>query len=258
MLAGVLALGTLLAGCGQRTDGGTAAGAGGDRDELSGQVTVLAAASLTESFTELAKRFEAEHPGVRVRTSFGASSALVQQVAQGAPADVIATADTTTMDTIANKDLTAGTPRVFVRNELQIAVPRGNPGHVRDLADFATPDLALGVCAEQVPCGRAARKAFDEGGVDARPDTYGQDVKAVLTKVQHGELDAGIVYASDVHAAGDSVEGIAFPEAKAALNDYPIAALKDAPNAKAAKAYAAYVGSDAAADVLTEAGFRTP
>ena len=134
---------------------------------------------------------------------------------------------------------------VFVRNRLEIAVPAGNPGGVTGLADFANPDLTIALCAEEVPCGAAAIKAFAAAGITPAPDTLEQDVKATLTKVELGEVDAALVYRTDVIVAGDAVEGIEFPEAGEAINDYPIVALKDSANIDAARAFVAYVLSEA-------------
>jgi molybdate transport system substrate-binding protein len=145
-----------------------------------------------------------------------------------------------------------------VRNKLMIAVPKGNSGGITGLADFADDAKTIALCAEEVPCGGAARKALDAAGVTARPDTLEQDVKAVLTKVSLGEVDAALVYQTDVRAAGDEVEGIAFPEADKAINDYPIAVLGDAPNAEGGQAFVDLVLSAEGAEVLSRAGFEKP
>jgi len=218
---------------------------------------VLAAASLTETFTQLGAEFEAENPGVTVIFSFGASSALAQQVVSGAPGDLFASASPTTMATVTDAGLARGEPVVFVRNRLQIAVPTGNPGGVTGLADFADADLTIALCAEEAPCGAAAAKAFTAAGITPAPDTLEQDVKATLTKVELGEVDAALVYRTDVRAAADTVEGINFPESGDAINDYPIVLLADAPNAEAAQAFLDYVLSEVGLQVLADAGFET-
>jgi molybdate transport system substrate-binding protein len=244
-----IALALSLAGC------GAADPAAGDQGgEVSGDITVFAAASLTESFEELGKRFEAAHSGTKVTFNFGGSSTLAKQINDGAPVDVFASAAPKNMAEVTNAD----DPTTFVRNKLMIAVPAGNPGGVEGLADFADDAKKIALCAEEVPCGAAARKALDAAGVTAKPDTLERDVKAVLTKVSLGEVDAALVYQTDVKAAGDEVEGIAFPEADKAINDYPIAVLKDAPNAGAAKAFVDFVLSADGAAVLTKAGFEKP
>ncbi|SNY78005.1 molybdate transport system substrate-binding protein [Nocardia amikacinitolerans] len=226
--------------------------------QISGTVTVFAAASLTETFTELGKRFEAAHPGVKVVYSFGASSALAEQINQGAPADVFASAAPKNMQQVRDKGEVTVEPVTFVRNRLEIAVPKGNPGKITGLADFGKTEPKLALCAEQVPCGAAAKTVFEAAGITPQPDTREQDVKAVLTKVTLGEVDAALVYRTDVKAAGDKVEGIDFPESTKAVNDYPVAPLAHAPNAAAAAAFVEFVTSDQAEQVFDSAGFDTP
>ncbi|KOV82960.1 molybdate ABC transporter substrate-binding protein [Nocardia sp. NRRL S-836] len=242
----VAAVALAVAGCGagEPTGGG-----------ITGDVTVFAAASLTESFTKLGAEFEAAHPGTKVRFNFGGSSALAQQLGNGAPADVFASAAPANMKQVTDTGTIADAPRTFARNRLQIVVPRGNPGKISGLADFARQDEKIALCAEQVPCGAAAKKVFEIAKVTPRPDTLEQDVKAVLTKVSLGEVDGALVYRTDVQAAGDKVEGITFAEADKAVNDYPIAPLAKAPNAAAAKAFVEFVLSEKGRSVLTAAGF---
>jgi molybdate transport system substrate-binding protein len=224
----------------------------------SGEVVVFAASSLTEAFGRIGRGFEAAHPGVSVTFSFGGSSTLGPQVSAGAPADVFAAADRPTMGRVVAAGATAAGPVLFARNRLQIAVPADNPGDVQDLADFGRSALALAVCAPQVPCGAAARRAFRAAGVTARPDTLDQDVKAVLTRVRLGEVDAGLVYRTDVRAARPAVRGLDFAESQHAVNAYPIAVLEQAPNAAAAEAFVRYVRSPAGREVLADAGFDLP
>jgi molybdate transport system substrate-binding protein len=238
-----------LAGCGSG-----AGSAATDSSAVGGEITVFAAASLTESFTQLGKDFEAARPGATVTFNFAGSSALAQQINQGAPADVFASAAPTNMKQVA----VTGSPVTFATNTLEIAVPAGNPGKVSGLADFAEPDLKIALCAEQVPCGAAAEKVFEAAGITPAPDTLEQDVKAALSKVSLGEVDAALVYRTDVQAAGDDVAGIEFPEADKAVNEYPIAVCAEAPNAAGAKAFVDYVLSDKGRTVLTEAGFGAP
>ncbi len=256
VLAAAVAGVALLGACGTGSGPGVAGGTGESR--LSGRVTVLAAASLSGVFDELAKTFEAQHPGVDVVVSYGGSSGLAQQVLAGVPADVFASADTTTMQTASKAGASAGRPVVFARNELQIAVPPGNPGRVRGLADLGDPSRTVALCAQQVPCGAAATQLFRAAGVEPAPDTLEQDVKAVLSKVRLGEVDAGLVYRTDVQAAGRSVEGIAVPPAKEAVNDYEITVLEDAPNADAARAFVDLVVSPEGRSTLLRAGFVQP
>jgi molybdate transport system substrate-binding protein len=231
--------------------------AGVTGDAPSGTITVLAAASLTGAFTRIGSDFEAANPGTKVTFSFAGSAQLATQITSGAPADVFAAASTATMATVTGAG-DAGTPTVFVRNQLVIAVPKGNPEGIRSLADLTGPGLKVALCAEQVPCGAAAKTALDAAGTALTPVTLEQDVKAALSKVKLGEVDAALVYRTDAEASAADVEGIEFPESASAVNDYPIVALKDAPNASGASAFVAYVLTDAAGAVLTDAGFQKP
>jgi molybdate transport system substrate-binding protein len=258
-VAGLLAAAALaLAGCGSDSADSGTDGAPRGSEDVSGDVTVFAAASLTESFTRLGEDFEAAHPGVRVTFNFAGSSALAKQIDEGAPADVFASAAQKNMDQVTDSGSVTANPVTFATNTLEIAVPAGNPATITGLADFADADLKIALCAEQVPCGAASKKVFDAAGITAAPDTLEQDVKAVLSKVSLGEVDAALVYKTDVLAAGDEVEGIEFPEAGEAVNEYPIAVCATAPNPDAAQAFVDYVLSGEGKAVLTEAGFGTP
>lgn len=248
-----------LAGCGSSDTGASTENTTESvAPAVTGEVTVFAAASLTESFTQLGKDFEELNPEAKVTFNFAGSSALATQINQGAPADVFASAAPKNMTDVTDTGAITDSPVTFVTNTLEIAVPAGNPGKVTGLADFAKPDLKIALCAEQVPCGAAAKKVFEAAGITAAPDTLEQDVKAVLSKVSLGEVDAALVYKTDVKAAGDKVEGIEFPESDKAVNEYPIAVCAKAPNAAGAKAFVEFVLSDKGKAVLTEAGFGTP
>ncbi|GAA3391863.1 molybdate ABC transporter substrate-binding protein [Cryptosporangium minutisporangium] len=242
----------LLAGCG--SDDGNASAA---TDGISGSVTVFAAASLTESFTTLGEQFEDAHPAVTVKFNFSASSALAESIGQGAPADVFASASTKNMDAVV-EDGDAADPKTFARNTMEIAVPPDNPGQVTTLADLAKPGLKIALCQEQVPCGATARTVFDKAKITVKAATLGTDVKSVLTTVSLGEVDAGVVYKTDVRAAGAKVKGIEIPAAQNASTAYPIATISDGPNAEGAKAFVEYVLSADGARVLTDAGFSAP
>ncbi|MFI9595971.1 molybdate ABC transporter substrate-binding protein [Nonomuraea sp. NPDC052265] len=249
---------TGLAGCGSgapatSASSAPAASAGGGAEE----VTVFAAASLTGTFTELGKSFESAHPGTTVKFNFGSSATLAQQIVQGAPADVFAAASPATMKTVTDASLAAA-PTTFVRNKLQIAVPADNPAKVDELKDLADPQVKVALCAEQVPCGAAAVKALGAAGLKVEPVTLEQDVKATLTKVRLGEVDAALVYRTDVIASGGKVTGIDFPEAGQAINDYPIATLTKAPAGDLAKRFVDLVLSRQGKDVLAKAGFEAP
>jgi molybdate transport system substrate-binding protein len=220
-------------------------------------VTVFAAASLTGTFTQLGKDFEAAHPGVKVRFNFGSSATLAQQITQGAAADVFAAASPATMKTVTDASL-AASPTTFVRNRLEIAVPAANPAKVDELKDLADPKVKVALCAAQVPCGAAAVKALDAAGLKVTPVTLEQDVKATLTKVELGEVDAALVYKTDVLAAAGKVQGIPFPEADKAVNDYPIAVLSKAPSGDLAQQFVDLVLSQQGKDLLVKAGFEAP
>src|SRR4051812_1562398 len=260
-LALVALAAVFLSGCsGSAADDEAAASSSstGTPGKLSGTLTVFAAASLTDVFTDLGDQLEKANPSLDVQFNFAGSDALATQITQGAPGDVFASANETQMKVVTDAGLQAGDPTVFAQNVLEIAVPKGNPGHVTGLSDFADPDLTIAVCAPTVPCGAAAQKVFSAAGITAQPDTEEEDVKAALNKVQLGEVDAALVYATDVLAAGDQVEGIEFPEAEQAINDYPICTLKAAPNPDAAQAFVDLVKSDEGQKALTDAGFGKP
>jgi molybdate transport system substrate-binding protein len=258
----VLAVAALLtlAACGGSggTTGSSSSTSSSSAGKLTGTLTVFAGSSLTGVFGKLGDQLTAANPGLKVQFNFAGSSALATQLKQGAPADVFASANEPQMKVVTEAGLQAADPTIFTENVLEIAVPKGNPGHVTGLKDFANAALTLAVCAPDVPCGAAAKQVFAAAKVDAKPDTQEEDVKAALTKVQLGEVDAALVYTTDVKAAGSDVEGISFPEAEQAINKYPICALKAAPNPKAAKAFVDLVMSDAGQKALADAGFRAP
>jgi len=218
-------------------------------------LTVFAAASLTEAFTEIGDDFEAENEGVTVEFNFAGSSDLAAQITEGAPADVFASADQANMDKAVDAGAAAD-PVTFALNQLVIAVPAGNPDAVTGLADLAGLDFAA--CATEVPCGAAAQTAIDASGTDLTPVTYEADVKSTLQKLVLGEVDAALVYRTDAIAADDAVDAVEFPESAEAVNAYPIAALTDAPNADLAAAFTEFVLADDAQAVLEAAGFQKP
>ncbi|MEV6051768.1 molybdate ABC transporter substrate-binding protein [Streptomyces sp. NPDC052107] len=226
--------------------------------ELSGDITVFAAASLKESFTTLGKEFEKQHPGTKVSFNFGGSDTLAASITGGAPADVFAAASPKTMGIVTDKKDAVGTPATFVRNQLEIATLPGNPDKVSSLKDLTKSGLKVVLCDKTVPCGAAAQKALDASKLKLTPASYEQDVKAALNKVELKEADAAVVYKTDVKSAAGKVEGVEFPESAEAINDYPIVLLKNAPNAKAAKAFIALVQSAEGQKVLGEAGFLKP
>jgi molybdate transport system substrate-binding protein len=238
------------AGCGSD---GSGAGDGG-----TATVNVLAAASLTESFTTLAREFEADHPGVSVKLAFDSSATLAEQVNAGAPADVLATADERTMGLVADGGNTTGEPKVFATNHLQLAVPRDNPAGIERFADLDRPGVSYVVCVDSAPCGKLAATVLKAAGIVAEPVSEEVDVKAVLSKVQLDEADAGLVYATDAVAAGDEVRAVDIPASEQNLNRYPIAALKDADQPALARAWVRLVTSAQGRRVLRDAGFGKP
>ena len=218
-------------------------------------ITVLAAASLTDAFTEMGEAFSSEHPDVRVRFNFGASSGLVTQVLQGAPGDVLAVADEAAIDAVVVAGAASAAPQVFARNSMEIAVPVGNPGGVTGLVDLARPELVIGACAEEVPCGRIARRLLDRGSVAPAIDTNEADVRSLLTKIEAGELDAGLVYRSDVVAGDGAVVGIEVPGVGEVTASYPIVALAEAAAPEEAQAFVAFVRSGEGQRILNGHGF---
>ena len=235
----------------------TAAGCGGSSRSASGgdTLTVFAAASLTEPFTELGKEFEAAHPGVHVVFSFAASSDLAAQVGQGAPADVLATASTATMQQVGSS---AEDILDFASNRMEIAVPAKNPAQVRSLADLARKDVKVALCQAQVPCGTVAATVLKNAHLHLTPATEEVDVRSVLTKVELGEVDAGIVYVSDVHTAPETVTGIPIPVAVNAVTTYPISVLGTTQHQQLADAFVALITGSDGRSALSDAGFAAP
>jgi molybdate transport system substrate-binding protein len=227
-------------------------------ESLSGEVTVFAAASLTDAFEDLGERFQQANPDIDVSFNFGSSSTLASQITEGAPADVFASASHTTMDVVDDAGLVAGGRTDFAGNSLQIAVEPGNPKGIKGLEDLARSDVTVVLAAEEVPAGEYAREALDARGVDVQPASLETDVRAVLSRVALGEADAGVVYVSDVVAAGDDVEGVEIPADQNVSASYPIAILADAPNPAAGQAFVHYVLSGEGRRVLNELGFSSP
>lgn len=223
--------------------------------DLDGTITVFAAASLTDAFDEAIAAFEEANPHVTVELNLAASSALREQILAGAPADVFASANPSNMDQVAEAGEVEGQSQVLTHNSLQIVVPADNPGGVEDLEDFADESLLIGVCAAEVPCGEFGRQALTDAGVTPAPDTEEPDVRSLLTKVASGDLDAGIVYVSDVESAGDEVQGIDIPAEVNVVAEYPIAALARAGEPEIAAAFVDFLLSDDGQDILTSYGF---
>jgi len=255
-LAALAAAVGLLSGCIGSDDAGPQS-SGSESPSVTGTITVFAAASLQDAFTDLAKKFERRHSGSKVVFNFGPSSGLAQQIGQGAPADVFASASTTTMDqVVAGGD--ASDPRDFATNKMEIAVPPDNPAGVTSVADLARKDVKVALCQADVPCGGTALKVFENARITVTPVTEELDVKAALSKVTLGEVDAGVVYVTDVRAAGDLVRGIEIPDEVNASTTYPIATLTASKNRVTAEAFVDYVLSPDGIGALAAAGFGRP
>ena len=251
VIATAVAITLTVAGCGGSSGGKAAGGA------VKGTINVFAAASLTEAFTTLGKQFEAAHPGTKVVFNFGPSSGLAEQINQGAPADVFASASTTNMDQVVSAG-GASQPTSFVKNTMEIAVPPSNPARITSLQDLAKKGVKVALCQSAVPCGATAEQVFTNAHVTVKPVTQEVDVKSVLAKVTLGEVDAGVVYVTDVRAAGKQVKGIVIPATVNASTTYPIAALSKSHNAATAKAFVDLVLSSTGISVLTADGFEKP
>ena len=243
----MVAVGLVAASCGSGD---------GDSDESSGgNVTVFAAASLTAAFTELGDAFTAANPDVEVTFNFAGSSDLVAQISDGAPVDVFASADFANMSKLTDAGLAAGEPATFATNAAEIVVEPGNPLGIAGVADLADSDLIVVLCAPEVPCGAYAERVIANAGITVTPSSYEENVKAVVTKVTLGEADVGIVYRTDVIAAGDDAQGVPIPDDINVVAEYPIALVADAPNAAGAQAFIDFVLSPSGQKILAAYGF---
>ncbi|GEP34902.1 molybdate-binding protein [Nocardioides szechwanensis] len=230
-----------------------ACGAG---DDAASKITVLAAASLTESFTTLAEEFEREHEDVEVELAFDSSATLAEQAVGGAPADVLATADTATMDSAA--DALAADPEIFATNTMVLVTPADNPAGITSYDDLATGDVTYVVCVDTAPCGKVAATLIAATGLAAEPASLEVDVKSVLAKVISGEADAGLVYATDAVAAGAAVQTFEIPGAAEVVTTYPIAPLDQSEEADLAQEFVDLVLAESGQQILRDAGFGTP
>lgn len=221
-------------------------------------LTVFAAASLRSTFAELGTRFEDTHPGAKVVFNFGGSADLVAQLAQGARADVLATADTRNMTKAVDAGLVSDAPTDFAGNTLTIVAAPANPKGIKGFADLAAGDIQLVVCAPQVPCGAAVHDIEHVTGVTLAPVSEESSVTDVLGKVTSGQADAGLVYVTDARVAGGKVAEVAFPESGGVVNTYPIAVLARSDNPAGAHKFVDLVTGPDGQAVLTAAGFSTP
>jgi molybdate transport system substrate-binding protein len=225
---------------------------------VEGDVTVFAAASLTAAFTEIGDAFMVEHPESNVVLNFAGSSDLAAQIGEGAPADVFASADLSNMTKVTDAGANASEPMVFATNIAAIIVEAGNPKAITGVADLAQPDVIVIQCAAEVPCGKYAAQIYENAGITVTPASLEENVKAVVTKVTLGEADAGIVYATDVAAAGADADGVEIPADVNVIAEYPIAALTDAPNANGAQAFIEFVLGSEGQKILASYGFLAP
>jgi molybdate transport system substrate-binding protein len=236
----------------------SACGNDGNAASSPGNVTVFAAASLTAAFTEIGDAFTAANPDTGVTFNFAASSDLVAQINEGGPADVFASADQSNMSKLIDAGNNGSDPVVFATNSLEIIVEPGNPEAITGVADLGNDDLIVVICAAEVPCGKYAQQIFDAAGVAVTPDSLEENVKAVVTKVAAGEADAGLVYTTDVIAAGDRAEGVQIPADVNVLAEYPIAVTRDPPNAQAGQAFIDFVLGEQGQRILDSYGFLPP
>ncbi|WP_419865188.1 molybdate ABC transporter substrate-binding protein [Candidatus Poriferisodalis sp.] len=243
----------LVAGCTSARDDGAVQGGG----ELSGDLQVLVAASLLPVAEALADGFELLHPGMEVQVAGAGSSALREQVLAGSPADVFVPADPIHLDAVRDEIGLAGAPVVVARNSVVLAVPASNEAGVTSLADLARPELLIGLCAAEVPCGALARKGLAQAGIEPVPDTDEPNVRSLVTKLAAGELDAAVVYASDA-ASVEDIEDLGWPAGAAPETTYQAVVLTDALNPGAAAAFVEFLLSATARDAFEDHGFRAP
>ena len=247
-----------VAGCSSASSGSSASSPSpGSASSSTGTITVFAAASLMGTFTQLGKQFDAAHPGDTVKFSFGPSSGLATQITSGAPADVFASAAPANMDTVVTAG-DAANPQDFAKNTMEVAVPPNNPAKVKSVNDLAKSSVKVALCQPQVPCGVVAAEVFKNASIKVKPVTLQPDVKSVLTQVELGSVDAGMVYVTDVMAAGSKVKGVQIPSSDNASTLYPIATITNSKHKSIAQSFVTYVLSPAGQQVLTAAGFQTP
>jgi len=257
-IAAALSVAAFVAGCSSDSRSPSSSPALPTSSDITGDVTVFAAASLKSTFTELGAEFEKAHPGTTVTFNFAGSSDLVAQLTQGAPADVFASADTKNMTKATDGGVVSGEPIDFATNTLTIITAPGNPKSIEEFADLAKPGNQVVVCAPQVPCGSAAEKIEQATGVTLTPVSEESSVTDVLGKVTSGQADAGLVYVTDAKGAGDKVTAIPFPQSGEAVNTYPIAVLTESTNPAAAQKFVELVTAPQGREVLSKAGFEVP
>jgi len=256
LISSIGVLGFIGASCG--SDSSDSADAPTTVPAVSGDIVVFAASSLTESFTEIANAFKVENLDANVVLTFAGSGDLVTQIGEGAPADVFASADDANMTKLTDAGEAAGEPVSIATNTMEIIVEKGNPKGITGVADLAEPDLLVVLCADTVPCGKSAAKVLEDAAVTVTPVSLEDKVKGVVTKVTAGEADAGIVYVSDVNAAGDTASGVEIPADINVINNYPVVVTKEAANPFGAQTFIDFVGSDAGQAIMAKYGFLAP
>jgi molybdate transport system substrate-binding protein len=247
----------VLAAC-SSSSGGSSSGSSSAPGKVSGTVVVFAATSLTEAFDKIGAQFEKAHPGVTVKFNYNGSSSLATSIDQGAPADVFASAAPENMKTVTDAGNASGTPQTFASNTGEIMVEKGNPKKITSVKDLANPAIKVAVCAPEVPCGAVATAIFQNAGVTVKPVSEETNVGGVVTKVTLGEVDAGIVYVTDVKANEAKATGVPIPADQNDTTEYPIVEVKGAPNASGAKAFISYVLGPDGQKVLASFGFMPP
>jgi molybdate transport system substrate-binding protein len=252
MKLGILMIGgVLIAACGSTSSAG-----GASPSAVSGTINVFAAASLTDAFNAEGQAFQRAYAGVTVKFNFAGTPTLVTQIEQGAQADVFASADTTNMDKLKGDGFTMGSPSTFAHNQLEIVVGPGNPKNIQSLADLAKPGIIYIAEGPTVPAGKYGLQALQKAGVTVTPKSLETDVKSVISKVELGEADAGIVYTTDVKAAGGKVAGVQIPDQYNVVATYPISEVKGTKNGDAANAFIAFVLSSNGQSILSSFGFQ--
>lgn len=251
LLVPLAACGTNDSGDGKKTAANTSAST--SAEPKAANLTVLAASSLTDVFKTAGAAYEKAHPGTKITFSFAGSQELAAQVKQGAPADVLVTADTKTMDGLKGE---TGEAAVIAKNRLVIATGKGNPFKIDDLKDLADSKIKVVLAAPEVPVGRYSKEILEKQGVTVKPVSQEPNVRAVLSKVELGEADAGLVYTTDSAKSGDKVVSVDIPDDQNAVASYPAATLKQSKNAEAAAAFVAWLSTPEAQKILTDAGFQ--
>jgi molybdate transport system substrate-binding protein len=259
LVAAVSLLGVFIASC--SSDKAATPGTVGSTNtpaSVSGHIVVFAASSLTDAFNEMGTAFKSANPNATVTFNFAGSSDLVTQIGQGAPADIFVSADDSNMRKLTDANETVGAPVSIAKNTFQIIVEKGNPKHVTGVADLARSDLLVVLCADTVPCGKGAATILKNASVTVTPKSFEDKVKGVVTKVTAGEADAGIVFVTDVQAAGDKAAGVDIPANVNVISNYPMVVTKEAKNAVAAQAFIGFVAGRTGHAILAKYGFLAP